>query len=99
MKSLSAVVKGIVDYRLDNLHTSLPAQVVDYDAATQTATLRVMLFRTVDKDNVTGKEYPLLSKIPVHFPRAGGMSITLPVAPDDDCMVFFSEILYKIRLI
>lgn len=59
-----------------DIHTMLPAEIVDFDAATQTATVRVL-----HVPRLLGKEQPFpdLPAVPVVFPRGAGGVLTFPI--------------------
>lgn len=42
----------------------------------------------LDSDNVF---YPLILDAPVVFPRGGGVTLTFPVVPGDECLVIFAD--------
>lgn len=76
-------------YNISNIHTALPGAIIDYDFTTQKANIQPLL----NKKWADGTETPLpvLSNIPVIFPRAGGASLTFPVNKGDYCLVLFIE--------
>lgn len=72
-----------------DIHTQMPGQIVSYDSATQTATVKPLLQRQlVDGTTI---DIPDCLDVPVHFPRGGGFVLTFPVAPGDECSLHFSE--------
>lgn len=42
----------------------------------------------LDSDNIY---YPLILDAPVIFPRGGGVTLTFPIQPGDECLVIFSD--------
>lgn len=76
-----------------DINTCYPARIVSFDPVTQTATVKLMLTNIVTTLDESYKEVPTpeLKKIPVHFPRGGGHSITMPVVEGDDCLVMFAH--------
>jgi hypothetical protein len=76
----NAIASQAAHTERNDIQTALPAQIVDFDAATQTATVKVM---HVPKLN--GKDFPIpeLKKVPVVFPRGGGAALTWPVNAKD----------------
>ena len=78
-------LEAIFGASLNELHTALPARVERYDAANQRADAKPVFLRVfLDED---GKEqtyeYPIVTDVPVHFPRGGGAYIHLPIAAGD----------------
>jgi hypothetical protein len=74
------------DERFD-IATELPAEVVDFDPATQTATMRVLY-----KPRFNGQEvaFPDLLEVPVDQPRASGFAVTQPIKPGTQGMIRFT---------
>lgn len=82
-----------IDSSLRETHTALPGRVVSYDATKQRATVQIQLKREFETSDGTRKELliPQSLDVPVLLPRAGGYSITFPVAVNDPCLVLFLE--------
>lgn len=77
-----------------SLHVSLPGRIESYDAATQTANVKPLLKNTFTDDddgsNVV-EVLPVISAVPVVFPRGGGFMITFPLVKGDHCHLVFNE--------
>lgn len=72
-----------------DIHTSLPGQIVSFDAKTQTATVKPLIQRQlVDGTTI---DIPDCQDVPVHHPRGGNIAFTFPVAAGDECLLCFSE--------
>lgn len=73
------------------IHVAMPGQIVEYNAATQTATVRPQHLRAVPLDDgtYTTEQIPDIYDVPVLFPRAGAYSITFPVAAGDMVLLLF----------
>lgn len=82
---LEAAKKGAA---LD-IKVSQVAQIVSFDAATRTATVKIML-NMVDADG-NQIEYPPLVDCPCMYTRGGGFHISHPYAAGDDGIVLFSD--------
>ena len=78
-------LEAIFGATLNELHTALPARVEKYDAANQRADVNPVFLRVfLDQDgNEQAYEYPIITDIPVHFPRGGGAFVHLPIAAGD----------------
>lgn len=74
---------------IKNIHTSLPAAVVSFNAAAQTVTLAAMV-KQLMIDGATVNVPPLMD-VPVSFPRGGGFAVTFPLKPGDEGIALFSE--------
>lgn len=70
------------------LHTLLPAEIVDFDAEKQEATIKIL-----HKPKLNGKEvpFPQLKKVPVVFPRGGGYALTWPIKAGDPGNIKITE--------
>lgn len=77
---------------LQDLHTAIPAQVVEYDPERQTIVAQPMVKRTIE--TIDGGELveqlPTIPDVPVAFPRSETMFLTFPLAPGDAVMLVFS---------
>ncbi|HDR0997910.1 TPA: baseplate protein [Pasteurella multocida] len=78
-----------IKYAQMNLHTSLPAKVVNFDPANQTVTLAIQI-KQVLKDG-KAVQIPPLVYVPVSFPRGGGFAFTFPLTVGDEGIALFSE--------
>jgi len=76
------------------LRCALPGIIQSFNAEKMTATvlLAVTEANIVSQgDATTTSDVPLLSDVPVMFPRAGGFSITFPVTEGDECLLVFAD--------
>lgn len=78
-----------IGYALRDLHTAIPARVVNFDPAAQTATIEIMIQKLMDDDK--GENFPPLFDVPVSFPRGGGFAFTFPLHKGDEGIAIFSE--------
>lgn len=76
-----------------DLHTGMPGRVVKYYASEQTADVLPVIRRPVPKadGSVQHEDLPVLSKVPLVWPRAGGYYIHFPLAAGDHVWLSFSE--------
>jgi hypothetical protein len=78
-----------------DIRVAMPGIIETYDPDSQTATIQPAIRETV---NINGNQewtnLPLLVDVPILFPRAGGYSITFPVAKGDECLVIFTDCCY-----
>lgn len=84
----SIIRQGIRNYMKD-VHTCLPGKIVEFNAQNQTAKVQLLIRRIFKGNNE--KDIPALINVPVWQPKVSGFSITLPIKPDDECLVVFSE--------
>lgn len=75
------------------IRVAMPAIVTSVDLARQVVSVRPALMGKLRgyEGNVTETQYPVLTEVPIAFPRAGGLCITYPVAVNDECLVVFAD--------
>lgn len=77
---------------LQDLHTAMPAKVVEYDAEKQTIVAQPMTNRAIE--TIDGGELaerlPTIPDVPVAFPRSSAMFLSFPLEPGDAVMLVFS---------
>jgi len=89
LPSLEALAQQSVTNALKDLHTVMPGFIDSFDPVTQTCSVQPAIQRVfVGEEPIN---LPVLINVPVSFPSAGGISITLPVKQGDECIVMFSE--------
>jgi hypothetical protein len=91
--TLPELIRLALDTRQRNLHTALPGHVVSYDAATQTASIDLLVELSIPKRS-GGHGYekiPTLHGVPVGHPAGGGFVVHFPLAPGDHVWVMFAE--------
>lgn len=88
-----AVYKAAIAAALTGLWTALPGYIVDFDAASVTATVQPGILGTIldYKGAISNPKLPLLVKVPVIFPGGGGCRLTFPVRAGDECLVVFAS--------
>ena len=92
--TLSQVLNQAINNRLLDLHTALIARVESYDAAKQQVSVSPVLKRILPNldDELVSEQLPVLSDVPVLFPRAGGFFISFPIQPGDFVQLVFNEV-------
>lgn len=78
----------------DDIHTCMPGKVVRYYPTDQTADVQLQLKKPLfdeNSDRQDGTSYPMLPKVPVIWPRAGGYIHGMPMTAGDFVWVMFSE--------
>lgn len=85
--------RDAMENMLANLRVAMPGIVQSFDPATQTATVQPAINENVKigDGERQAMSLPVLSDIPVQFPRGGGYSLTLPIRPGDECLLVFSD--------
>ena len=86
---LITVIQDAIRYHLGEVNTAIPARILSYDPATQSAEIQPLIKRrykdgqVIDRAPITG--------VPVVFPAAGGGIITFPVQEGDTVLAIFSQ--------
>jgi hypothetical protein len=79
------------------VHTAIPGRIESYDATKCLANVKPLLKRRFNVDGADGEivqqddEYPVITAVPVAFPRGGGFCIAWPLTEGDPCLLVFSE--------
>lgn len=71
------------------IRVSMPGTIEEYDFKSQKASVKIDMQESYDGD--TSVDYPVLTDVPVIFPKSGGASFTMPVERGDSCLVFFLD--------
>jgi len=91
--NLAEVIRQAIEYRLADLHTSLPGRVEKIDTKTQTVDVKPLIKRQYA--NPDGSEVieslPVVPRVPLSFPRAGKFYVTWPIKKGDLVELVFSE--------
>lgn len=75
------------------LRVAIPAIIESFDAVKQTVSVQPAITENIQVGNEEAKatKLPVLTDIPICFPRANGYCITLPVAKGDECLLVFAD--------
>lgn len=83
------VILAAIGTALRGLHTAAPGEIVIYDPATQTGTIRLAVELEVS-DGVF-QAVPPIPEVPIAWPRGAGGALHFPLAPGDGVLVVFCE--------
>lgn len=90
--NLTSAINSAIKSALVDVHTAMPGQIVSFDPMSQTASVQLAMRRiTTAEAGSQELTLPLITKIPVMFPKAGGFSLRFPVQAGDECLVVFAE--------
>jgi hypothetical protein len=89
ISSLSGAVRESIKSYAKDLHVALPGIIKSFDASTQLATVQPCIKRALEKAGEI--VLPLITNVPVIFPRAGSFVLTMPVKAGDECQILFNE--------
>lgn len=91
--SLSELLSGALRNTRAEIHVSMPASVVSYDATKQSISAQPLLRRGyLDEDDERAVEtLPIISAVPVCFLGGGGYGAPHPLEPGDTVLLVFSD--------
>lgn len=79
-----------IEQRLETLHTHMPGQIVKWSQRTGRANVQPLLMVHF-KNQASATPLPVISNVPVEFPRSGTSYIKLPMAVGDLVTLHFAE--------
>lgn len=89
MADLEEVIKTAIAAALKDTHTALPAQIVSFDPATQTASVQPAIKRVfTDGDTLP---LPVIDGVRVGFQRVGSFAVTFPLSKGNEGLLIFAE--------
>ena len=83
-------VQSLIDKKLCDLNTSLPAEIVRYDYDKNLAVVQPTLKRKYKSEN-SAVNLPNISNVPVAFQRMGNAHLRIPINIGDTGQLFFSQ--------
>lgn len=86
-------IKEVAKGHQINMWTAMPGIIQTYNAITATVSVQIAIQSSyVDDQGVLHNDpLPLLSDIPVIFPRGGGFTLTFPIVKGDECLLVFAS--------
>lgn len=90
---LAEVIRAGSANAMFDLHTALPGKVDKYDVEEQKVDVKPLLKRTVvdSTGQEMTEELPVITDVPVVFPRAGAFFISFPIQVGDHVLLVFIE--------
>jgi len=88
-KTQADFVSALTSKITNSIRVAMPAFIDKYDFKTQKADIKIGVQEVFKDGSVI--DYPLLSGVPVVFPKSGGASITMPVKKNDTCLLVFLD--------
>lgn len=79
-----------IEQRACEIHTSMPAEIVSYDAGTNLAVVKPSLRRKYVEE-AESVDLPNITSVPVSFPRTKKAHIYFPLAAGDEGQIIFCE--------
>jgi hypothetical protein len=82
-----------IENELTNARVATPGIIISFDPVRQTASVQPAITENVQVGDgpASAVSLPILTDVPVQFPRAGGYSLTFPVKPGDECLLVFCD--------
>lgn len=74
---------------ISEIHTCLPGRVESYEYTSQKANIKPLISKKLLNNDV--EELPVLTNIPIIFPRTKSHGITFPINKGDGVLIVFSE--------
>ena len=89
----ATILRQAVEFRLGDLHTSMPGKVLAFNAAKNTVKVQPLLQRVFVHANGAEEpqSIPPLEDVPVVYPRAGGFRMSWPLQEGDGVLLVFCE--------
>lgn len=88
IEQFNDVVRNIVVNYMSNINTCLPATIETYDPATKKASVKPLLKRTLNGQEI---DTPVIENVPVIFPCTATAVVSLPINTGDGCLIVFSQ--------
>lgn len=86
----SEVIDMILDKRLGQVHTAIPACLSSYDQGKNMAVVQPTIkMRTIHNEEI---QYPTIADVPVMFPNSNSFSLEFPLQRGDCGLLLFSEV-------
>jgi hypothetical protein len=75
------------------MRVAIPGIIDSFDPVKQTASVQPAITENIQvgEDDAKPTKLPLLTDVPVCFPRANGYCITLPITKGDECLLVFAD--------
>lgn len=91
--TLNQVIEYTIRELLAGVHTSMPGEVISFDAQKQTCDVKPLLPFPVELEDgsVRWDPLPVLANVRVGFSGGGGFRLTFPLAQGDQVAIFFAE--------
>lgn len=90
--TMADVLDRSMSWILQNVHTALPGIIEKYDAVTAKADVSPALRKRWTSDGITTQvDMPVITNVPVIWPRTSKGAITFPLEKGDGVLLIFSE--------
>ncbi len=86
---LSVAIENAFNALIANVHTCLPGRIESYSYKNQKATVKPLIKKKYFDGEVV--ELPVLTNVPVVFPRTRAAGVTFPLSRGDGVLIVFTE--------
>ena len=86
--TLQELIKAAFDHEISNIHTALPGHITKYNSKLQKADVMPNIQK---KYNGKVTDMPIITNVPIVFPRSSEAFIKFPLKVDDGVLLIFSE--------
>lgn len=95
--TLPMILQDHFEGQMQDVHTCVPGQIVDWSASAQTATVQPMIRKPLRSSDgfIVYERPPAIKNVPCFVMRAGGFLISVPFAAGDPVWLMFSEQSYS----
>ena len=90
MSQLHNLIKDSFDEMMNEVHVSLPAEIIKYDVDKMTCSVQPLIQRKFYRRSEPSK-YPVINNVPVVFSRTASALIRLPVTKGDIVALVFTD--------
>lgn len=87
--TIQELLKAAFDHEIANIHTALPGHIVKYDPKLQKAEVMPDIQKKYYNGKVT--DMPIITNVPIVFPRSSEAFIKFPLKKNDGVLLIFSE--------
>lgn len=90
---LGEVLRTAVQSIISDVHVALPGKIEKWDPVTQRADVKPLVkrvFYTFERDRIV-EDLPVITDVPVLFPRSSDMFVSFPIKKDDHVLLVFNS--------
>ena len=90
---LDEVFRAAIRSLQSSIWTCLPGSITSFDPVMVMASVQPGVSGQIKSPDgtLTSVNFPVLTDVPVMFPRGGGATLTFPIRPGDECLIFFAS--------
>jgi len=91
--TLEELLRTAIEYYLEEVHTSMPGRITEFDPVEQRAEVQPMVNRLIETEEGDELEepFPPITDVPIIFPRTKNFVVTFPIEVGDLVLLLFTE--------